>query len=219
MTGTLLQAISIEEIAESMHQQNMLVWLDQSLTLAINDCHNDFWDQVMWHVSHGFTWVVGAMMLLYLILKTKPNYKEAVIFLLFVAVMILCTDQLCNLFKHTVQRFRPCWEDSYNYRDWIHIVNGDRGGKYGFFSAHAAIFFGLAFITSRLFKNKAYSLAIYLTTVIISYSRIYLGRHYLGDVLVGALAGTLVAWGVWYFYCKFRDKLMKKHKRNKIKEK
>lgn len=218
MTSTLLQIAHLDGIAESISQQNFVVWLDQSLTLAINDCHNDTWDQIMWHVSHGFTWVVGALMLLYLILKTKPNYKEAVIFLLFVAVMILCTDQICNIFKHTVQRFRPCWEEAYYYKDWIHIVNGDRGGKYGFFSSHAAIFFGLAFMSSRLFKNKAYTTAIYLTAVIISYSRIYLGRHYLGDVLVGALAGTLVAWGTWYFYERFRNKLMRKHKRNKINE-
>ncbi len=192
--------------------------MDQELTLSINEWHNESWDMIMWHVSHGFTWVAGALMLLYLILKTKPNYKEAVIFLLFVAVMILCADQLCNLFKYGVQRFRPCWETADNYKEYIHIVNGDRGGKYGFFSAHAAIFFGLAFMSSRLFKNKAYTIAIYLTAAIVSYSRIYLGRHYLGDVLVGAAAGTLVAWAVWYFYGKFRDKLMKTHKRNKKKE-
>ncbi len=211
MRNTLLQMTVPNEAVEYWSQQPYIVRLDQGITLTMNECHSDFWDQIMWHVSHGFTWVVGALMLMYLILKTKTNYKEAVIFLLFVAVMILCADQLCNLFKHTVQRFRPCWDPDIS--NLVHIVNDDRGGKYGFFSAHAAIFFGLAFMTSRMFQNKAYTTGIYLTAVIVSYSRIYLGRHYLGDVLVGALAGTLVAWGAWYYYQRFREKLMKKHKR------
>lgn len=215
MANTILQITAQDEAMEFWSQTPSIVRLDQEITLAMNECHNEFWDQTMWHVSHGFTWVAGTLMMLYLVLKTKPKYKEAVIFLLFVAVMILCADQLCNLFKHTVQRFRPCWDPYISHL--VHIVNDDRGGKYGFFSAHAAIFFGLAFMSSRLFQNKAYTIGIYLTAAIVSYSRIYLGRHYLGDVLAGAAAGTLVAWGAWYFYQKFRDKLMKTHKRQKAK--
>jgi len=187
-----------------------IVELDEQITLWLNSFYNDTLDTFFWYVSWKYTWfMIGGLMIAYLFWKQKP--KEAVIFLLFVAVMILCADQVCNLFKYTVQRFRPCWDEG--LKDMVHIVNGDRGGKYGFFSAHAAIFFGLALMTSRLFRSTAYTISIYAIAALVAYSRIYLGRHFLGDVLVGAAEGTLVAWGAWYFYQRFRDKMMRKHKR------
>lgn len=187
-----------------------IVEIDEKATLWLNGFYTDGLDTFFWYVSWKYTWfAIGALMIGYLFWKRKT--KEAAIFLMFIAVMILCADQICNIFKYSVARFRPCWNEE--LRDMVHIVNGDRGGKYGFFSAHAATFFGLAYMTSRLFQSKGYTIAIYAIAVLVAYSRIYLGRHFLGDVLVGALEGTLVAWAAWYFYEKFRDKLMKHQKR------
>lgn len=187
---------------------DIIEW-DEQATLWLNSFYTDGWDTFFFFASK-YTWhIVGAIILGFLFWKKRP--KEVIIFLLFVAVMILFADQICNIFKHTVQRFRPCWDE--NLMEQVHIVNGDRGGKYGFFSAHAAISFGLAFLSSRIFKNGWFTTGIYIIAIMVSYSRIYLGRHFLGDVLVGAVEGTLVAWAAWYFYERFRDKLMKTHKR------
>ncbi len=186
-----------------------IVAIDEQVTLWLNGFYTDGLDSFFFFASK-YTWhIAGAIMIAWLFWKKKS--KEAIIFLLFVAVMILCADQICNLFKHTVQRLRPCWDS--DLMEQVHIVNGDRGGKFGFFSAHAAVSFGLAFLTSRMFQNKWFTAGIYIIATMVSYSRIYLGRHYLGDVLVGAVEGTLVAWAAWYFYEKFRDKMMRKHKR------
>lgn len=176
--------------------------LDQQITLFLNSMYSDGFDTFFWYVSLKYTWfVIGAMLIAFLFFKHKP--KEALWFLLAVVLMITCADQLCNLCKYTVQRFRPCWDE--NIKDLVHIVNDDRGGKYGFFSSHAAIFFGLAYLTSRFFQNKYFTVTIYVVAALVAYSRIYLGRHYLGDILVGAIVGTLFAMAAWkVFYKKIK---------------
>ena len=178
-----------------------MVELDQEITLFLNSLHSDGFDTFFWYVSLKYTWfAIGAMLIVYLFIKHKPP-REAFWFLLFVVVMILISDQICNLFKYNVQRFRPCWDEA--IMDQVHIVNNDRGGKYGFFSAHAAVFFGLAYMTSMFFRNKYFTITIYTMALMVAYSRIYLGRHYLGDVLVGAIVGTLVAMLAWWAHCKW----------------
>ena len=188
--------------------------LDQDITLYLNSMYSDGFDTFFWYVSLKYTWfIMGALLITFLFVKRKP--KEALWFLLAVVLMIVCADQLCNLCKYTVQRFRPCWDEE--IKDLVHIVNDDRGGKYGFFSAHSAVFFGLAYMTSRFFRNKYFTATIYVIAVMVAYSRIYLGRHYLGDVLVGAVVGTLFAMLAWwgYKYWMRRD-LMRKEERGKI---
>ena len=171
--------------------------LDRDITLYLNSMYSDGFDTFFWYVSLKYTWfIMGALLITFLFIKRKP--KEALWFLLAVVVMIVCADQLCNLCKYTVQRFRPCWDEE--IKDLVHIVNDDRGGKYGFFSAHAAVFFGLAYMTSKYFRNKYFTITIYVIAVMVAYSRIYLGRHYLGDVLVGAVVGTLFAMLAWWGY-------------------
>ncbi|MBO7440877.1 MAG: phosphatase PAP2 family protein [Bacteroidales bacterium] len=186
--------------------------LDQDITLYLNSLYSDGFDTFFWYVSLKYTWfVIGALLIAYLFIKQKP--REAVWFLLFVVVMILASDQVCNLCKHTVQRFRPCWDE--DIMDIVHIVNDDRGGKYGFFSAHSAVFFGLAYMTSKFFRNKYFTITIYVIAVMVAYSRIYLGRHYVGDVLVGAVVGTLFAMLAWWGFQKTNKKILRKEEEDR----
>ena len=188
---------------------NPIVQLDQDITLAINGFNSESFDPFFYYVSSKYVWfVIGALLIFYVFKKARPEYRKAIIFMIFLALAILCADQICNLFKYTVQRFRPCHDDT--IKDIVHIVNGDRGGKYGFFSAHASVFFTIAFMTKKYFSNKYYTFGVYFAAVLVSYSRIYLGRHFLGDIICGALEGTLIAWGVYYFYEKFLTKYTEK---------
>lgn len=68
---------------------------------------------------------------------------------------------------------------------------------YGFVSAHAANAFSFAVFSSLLFRNRIYSLFIFPWALLIAYTRIYLGVHYPGDILGGALLGGLVGWGIY----------------------
>ena len=84
------------------------------------------------------------------------------------------------------------------------------GGKYGFFSAHAANTMAIAvFFSYLLRKNTRYIVTLLLCwSIIVSYSRIYLGVHFPGDVLVGWIFGILLA-TLYYFLFLYTEKRLK----------
>ena len=108
-----------------------------------------------------------------------------------VLVMILISDQSANIFKDSLQRLRPCYDEL--IKDSVRLVKEGCGGKYGFFSAHASNSFSLAVFFGLLFKDFS-KYPIYFTLIfasLISYSRIYLGVHYPLDIIFGALFGMI----------------------------
>ena len=76
----------------------------------------------------------------------------------------------------------------------FHIVNGYRGGSYGFPSCHAANSFGLAMYVVFLFRKRWLSVFIITWAVLNCYTRIYLGVHYPGDLIVGGIIGGFGGW-------------------------
>lgn len=108
--------------------------------------------------------------------------------------MVIATDQVSGLIKDSVQRLRPCHNES--IKSMIHMVHGC-GGKYGFVSSHAANSFGVAMFFTLFFKHKYAGLLLMLWALVVSYSRIYLGVHYPGDVTGGALLGLIL--GIAFF--------------------
>lgn len=98
--------------------------------------------------------------------------------------------QVCaTLIRPEVCRLRPS-NPANPLSEMVHIVGGYRGGSYGFPSCHAANSFALASFLILLFANRKLSLFIFAWAVLNSYSRVYLGVHYPGDLLVGAIIGT-----------------------------
>ena len=79
---------------------------------------------------------------------------------------------------------------------------GKAGGQYGFVSSHAANTFGVAiFLTLALRGYRPWpAILLYLWAVVSSYSRIYIGYHYPGDILCGALLGSLVGLILWMVF-------------------
>ena len=82
----------------------------------------------------------------------------------------------------------------------VDVVNGYRGGNYGFFSAHAANTFSLAVFFSLLTRNRILSYFLISWSLVNCWTRMYLGVHYPGDILVGLLWGGLVGYGVYRLY-------------------
>jgi undecaprenyl-diphosphatase len=90
-------------------------------------------------------------------------------------------------------RLRPSREPS--LEGLVHLVNGYTGGKYGFASSHAANTFATAFFFWLLFKDRyRWVWVLFVWAVVMTYTRIYLGAHYPGDILVGMLIGLGAAW-------------------------
>ena len=177
--------------------QQLIQW-DQALFEAINGWHVPWADIVMYWVSEKTFWIPFYALLLLFIYR-KVGLKQTLFVLLAVAILITLTDRITSgLIKPWVARFRPCRLEA-GLEMAVHIVRDHCGGKYGFVSSHAANFFGLATFMALFFSRKGLSVLFLGIAALVGYSRIYLGVHYPGDVLGGALIGVicglLVMWG------------------------
>ena len=160
--------------------------IDTQVLLFVNGHNSPFWDSVMWQISGKYLWLPLYLGLLaYIIYKYQ---KQSWIILISIALVILMSDQIAShLIKNLAERLRPT--HNLAIKDLIHVVNGYTGGKYGFVSSHASNTFGLAIFLTLLFKKKWFGYCIMLWAAIVSFSRIYLGVHYPGDILGGAIVG------------------------------
>ena len=182
-----------------------LINIDTSITLYLNGLHNSFFDAVMLFISGKLSWIPLYLVLLFFAYKKAENIKIFIIFLVSIAVLITIADQTSvHLFKNMFERLRPCHCEQ--IRNSIHIVNNHCGGQFGFVSSHATNTFALAIFMSLFFKNKAVSTLLVVWAIIVAYSRIYLGVHYFGDVLGGAILGILIAFVVYYLFKKITNK-------------
>ena len=194
-----------------------LEMLDRDATLAVNNFSGAFTDAVMPVLSNRVVMIPIYLLLIWLLWR-RLGWKKTLFVLIAVALAVGATDQFANLIKNTVQRFRPCWDD-YMTDNGLRILER-RGGSYGFFSAHAATCSAIA--TSVLWllrkwgdgrRERLLSGLLVFWVAAVSISRIYVGKHFLGDILVGALAGIIIArvisgivdWAVNKFFVKFVD--------------
>jgi len=175
----------------------MLEQLDRQLFLFINSLNTPFFDQLMYAISSKIIW---APLYLAILIAIGFKYKRKfLVIVLCIIVAVTLADQLSvQLFKNTVQRLRPCHEPS--LEGLVHLVNNRCGGLYGFVSSHASNSFNVALITLFLIRKTWYSVSILIWAAVIGYSRIYLGVHYPGDVICGALFGTVIGWSVYKLF-------------------
>lgn len=171
-----------------------LIQLDTQLFLALNGAHSPFWDSVMYFASGKLSWLLLYLVIIFFI--AREHKWKTFWWLLAIAFVVLLADQISvQAFKNVFQRLRPCHNSDLS--EFIHVVGGC-GGKYGFISSHAANTFGVAVFLSFLFNRKWVTLGLLVWAAFVSYSRIYLGVHYPGDVLAGAIVGAGIGSAVWF---------------------
>lgn len=193
--------------------------LDKTITVFLNGLHADWLDRVFYLISDPKISIPWFIFLFYLIYK-KHNLKTLVLSMAGIGLVILLCDRISvELFKNVFERLRPSHSDDpivkgviHNIRDW----NGNlyRGGKYGFVSSHATNYFGMGmffYLAIRPISRKMWWL-IFGWVIIVGYSRIYLGVHYLGDILGGALLGVVLGSFAYGLYSIAENKMNKRSK-------
>lgn len=172
---------------------NSLIQADTELLLALNGISSQFADVFMSLFTGKVIWVPMYLAILYIIYRNF-NWKIATTIALFMVATITVGDQLCSsIIRPMVGRLRPSHIDN-PIADLVYIVDGKRGGGFGFPSAHATNTFSLALFLIGFAKDRALALFMLSWAFINSYSRLYLGLHYPGDLIVGAILGGTIGY-------------------------
>jgi undecaprenyl-diphosphatase len=164
--------------------------LDIQLFIFLNGLGSETYDGFWLFITKQVNWTPFFLLLLFLVYK-KLGIKQTAFLLLFVTLLILTSDQITNLVKHTFQRLRPC--SNQEIKSIIRVVQTRT--SFSFFSGHAANTMAVATFLYLIFKNQfKYVGFLFLWPLIFAYSRIYLGLHYPLDILSGYLFGATLGY-------------------------
>lgn len=173
-----------------------LIELDREVLIYLNSFHASWLDPIMLFITKTFVWLPLYLFLLYLIiLEYKKDFWIA---LIGIAITIALANSITSeVMKPYFERLRPSREPA--LEGLIHLVKEHgkfyKGGMYGFASSHAANTFGTAMFFFLLFRHTKQLLwLLFIWAAVMTYTRIYLGVHYPGDILVGGIIGILSGW-------------------------
>ena len=166
---------------------------DKLATLEINSWSSAITDPIWQIFSNIPIWVPMYVIIVAFIIQ-RLGWKKGLIVVAAAALTFGFCDQSSNFIKALTERLRPC-HDPYMIHNGLNIL--ESGGKFSFFSAHAANAFGLATCTTigfridKRLKYRGYISWMYTWATLVAVSRIFVGKHFLGDVIVGICVGTL----------------------------
>ncbi len=172
---------------------------DTSLFLYLNGIHSPFWDYFMTLYSDRFVWVPFYASFLYVMIRNFHAKVSITCLLVIVAIVFVCDQTASTVLKPMVERMRPSNLDN-PISPLVHVVFNYRGGRYGFPSSHAANAWSMAFFAMYLVRRNKLTVFLTLWALVMSYSRVYLGVHYPGDLMVGTLIGFITATVAYYVF-------------------
>lgn len=185
-----------------------LAELDQQLFLYLNHLGCDGLDPVMRFLSGPVPWILLTLLIL-LVTAQRSNWKFNdksfwIILTAFAIASLISEQSSVHLFKNVFERLRPCHEPA--LAEQVRLAASHCGGAFGFVSTHASNSFTLAILILLIFKRNWLSISVFVWATLISYSRIYVGVHYPGDVLGGMLLGCAIAVVVYLVYQQMEGK-------------
>ncbi len=170
-----------------------LIQLDKDLFLFLNNLGTPNWDGFWMLLTNKFS---AFPLYAFLLLMSYRQFgtKKTLVILVSVALLITATNGLADFFKNGVQRLRPCYDPEIN--EIMRLVKKSCGGTFGYFSAHAANSFAVAFFFAFLLRHtfKYIGFLLIFWAILVSYSRIYIGVHFPLDILTGAVVGLIFSW-------------------------
>ena len=168
--------------------------IDKDITLAINSLNSPGSDWLWCVFSDKEIWFILYAAVLFFFFRNL-GWKKALVVAASCVLCVIACDQGGNICKDFFQRLRPCHDGEMLSRG-LHMLEG-AGDLYGFYSAHAANSMGFAMCSSLGFSNdksrkySTYRILIFIWAVLVGLSRVFVGRHFFGDVCAGFIAGLI----------------------------
>lgn len=179
---------------------DQIVKWDQDLFLFLNHLNHPQIDPIMHFLSKSY--LPGIIIILFLLGYGFKKFNKGVFIAFFCAILTVgLSDGISSrVLKPTFKRLRPCHEPVLKPQVY---TAGKKcwGGKYGFVSSHAANTFGVAMFIFLLFLPYTKSTFIlFIWAALVSYSRIYLAKHYPLDLFFGGLLGLCAGYISYRFF-------------------
>lgn len=157
-------------------------------------------DHVAITLTNAWIWLPLYIALLVLVIRNNDNMQQIAACFCFAILCVALSSIVSNaVVKPMVERLRPC--NNLEIKYLTQIAGNLHSKDYSFFSSHAANTMSLAVYFALLVRSRLLSITLFVWSLINCWTRLYLGQHYLTDILVG------LAWGIVsgvLSYCIFR---------------
>lgn len=176
-----------------------LIDLDKQLLLWFNGSPSLYLDTLVRTLTNALTWIPFYLTLFFVVIKNNENVQKILLVVGSAALCVVLAGTIDDtIVKPTVARWRPTHDPQIGLL--VDIVDGYRGGNYGFFSAHAANTFSIAIFFWWLVRSRLLTCAMVIWSLTNCWTRLYLGVHYPGDILVGLCWGAFAGCVAYWFY-------------------
>lgn len=202
---------------------------DHGLFMALNFDGGTALDRVMLTISGTAMWLPLYALILWLVWR-RSGWRGMSVFLVLMLLALGLSDIVSGIFKHNgllgdmlpqfEPRPRPMFTPSLEGLeiapdslralrmagtpgDWtVHVPVEAVSGRYGTVSAHAATIVALTVLSAAAIRRRWFTALMLFCTVLICYSRIYLGKHFPMDLVWGTLVGAILGWTAYQAYRK-----------------
>lgn len=176
-----------------------IIAIDKDLLVFLNGLGSEKFDGFWLIITKQDYWIPYFLLVFYFLAK-KIGWKNFLIALVFIALLILISDQTSNFFKNHFQRLRPC--NDLDLKNIIRIVKPS--DSYSFFSGHATNSMATTvFVFLIIRRYYKYAVLLFLFPLIFAFSRIYLGLHFPTDILTGYAFGATFGFIFYKIYQKY----------------
>jgi len=179
-----------------------LVNFDRQLLLQVNGSQSLLLDRLVLILTNALTWIPLYVALFFTVLRNNDTARRILLIIGCAALCVLLAGTVDDtIVKPLVARWRPTHDEQIGAM--VDVVDGYRGGRFGFFSAHACNTFSIAVFFSMLVRSRLMTFFLVSWSLLNCWTRLYLGVHFPGDILVGLVWGIIVGLFVYWLYWRF----------------
>ena len=189
-----------------MDFNNLTQYFDLPIMNVLQGSDSLYMDRLMYIFTQPWPWIPMYAMLIIMIIKNNETLKQVLLVMGFAVLTVSIADIFVDVIvKPYFMRWRPTRDPFLKYS--IDVVNGYRGGRFSFFSAHATNTMSVAMFFILLVRSRVLTVTLGLWSLLNGYTRIYMGAHFPSDVCIGFAFGAAVAAASYSLYLYFQKKI------------